>query len=182
MPTSKLSERVSYKSISLDRNLRRDKVNVEIEPATTRTIKELLRIERECFTAEAYTREYILRLLKNPNAITFMARIGNDVAGFVIGLVEGRGTVKIGHIVTIDVAVKYRQKGIGLTLLKEVERAFLQRNIRVVYLEVRADNQAARKLYLKQGYEETKLLEDYYSCGVNALRLIKNLKHEPGAS
>ena len=157
-------------------------MNVEVEPATTRTIEELLRIERECFTVEAYTREYILRLLKSPNAITFLARIDSDVAGFVIGLVEGRGTVKIGHIATIDIAVKHRRKGIGLALLKEIECAFLERNIGTVYLEVRADNQAARQLYTRQGYEEKKQLEDYYSSGVTALRLVKNLKHESDAS
>lgn len=175
-------ERTSYKSTSLDRNLRRDKVNVEVEPATTKTIEELLRIERECFTVEAYTREYILHLLKSPNTITFLARIDSDVAGFVIGMVEGRGTVKIGHIVTIDIAVKYRRKGIGLTLLKEIERAFIERNIGVAYLEVRADNRAARELYSKRGYKETKELENYYSSGVNALRLVKDLTHESDAS
>ncbi len=157
-------------------------MTVEVEPATTRTIEELLRIERECFTAEAYTREHILRLLKSPNAVTFLARIDSDVAGFVIGMVEGRGTTKIGHIVTIDVAVKHRRKGIGLALLKEMERAFMKRNIGVVYLEVRADNQAARELYRKRGYKETKELENYYSSGVNALRLVKDFKHESDAS
>lgn len=177
-----MPERTNCESISLDKNLRRDEVNIEVEPATTRTIEELLRIERECFTAEAYTREYILRLIKSPNAITFLARIDRDVGGFVIGLVEGRGTVKIGHIVTIDIALKHRRKGIGRTLLKEIECAFLKKNIRIVYLEVRADNEAARELYLKQGYKETKQLKDYYSSGVNALRLAKNLKHESDAS
>lgn len=177
-----MSKRTSYESTNLEKNLRRDKVNIGVEPATTTTIEELLRIERECFTAEAYTREYILRLLKSPNAITFLARIDSDVGGFVMGLVEGRGTVKIGHVVTIDVAVKHRRKGIGIALLKKIECAFLKTNVRAVYLEVRADNQAARELYLKQGYKETKQLENYYSHGVNALRLVKDLKHESGAS
>ncbi len=156
-------------------------MNIRVETATTKAIEELLRIERECFTAEAYTREYILRLLKSPNAIAFLARIDCDVAGFAIGLVERRGAVGIGHVATIDVAVKYRRKGIGITLLKEVEHAFIKRNIRTVYLEVRDDNAAARKLYRKQGYEEAKQLEDYYSHGVNALRLVKNLMRESDA-
>ncbi len=177
-----MSERTSYKSTSLDKDIRRDKLSIEVETATSTTIEELLRIERECFTAEAYTREYILRLLKSPNTITFLARIDGDVGGFVMGLIERRGTVKIGHVVTIDVAVKHRRKGIGLALLKKVECAFLKKNVGTVYLEVRADNQAARELYQKQGYKETKQLEDYYSRGVDALRLVKDLKHESGAS
>jgi len=156
-------------------------MKAEIESAEARTVEELLRIERECFTAEAYSREHILNLLKSPSAIALLAKVDGDVAGFIIGLVERRHTVKIGHVVTIDVAVRYRQMGVGLMLLKEIENAFLKKNVEVVYLEVRADNQAARRLYSKQGYEETMQLNDYYSVGVHGLRLVKNLKQEQRA-
>jgi len=153
-------------------------MKVEIEPATAQVIDQLLRIERECFSTEAYTREQILSLLKNPNSVALVARVGGDTAGFVIGLVEGlsSGTVKIGHIVTIDVAVKYRRKGIALILLNETETFFEKQNVEVVYLEVRADNQAARRLYHKQGYVGNRQLADYYSYGVHGLRLVKRLK------
>lgn len=151
-------------------------MKVEIERATTRIIDELLRIERECFTAEAYTREQILSLLKSPKAVALVAKVGAITAGFIIGLVEGSSAVKIGHIVTIDIAVKYRRKGIALTLLNETESAFAKRSVEVVYLEVRADNQAAKELYRKQGYVENMQLEDYYSSDVSGLRLVKRLK------
>jgi len=157
-------------------------MKVKIESAGTRTVEELLKIERECFTAEAYSREHVLSLLKSPSAAALLAKVDGDVAGFVIGLVERRQTAKIGHVVTIDVAIKYRRMGVGLMLLKEIENAFLKKNVEVVYLEVRADNQAARRLYRKQGYEETVQLDDYYSPGVHGLRLLKNLKQEQHAS
>jgi len=157
-------------------------VKVKIEAAGASTVEELLRIERECFTAEAYSREHVLSLLKSPSAVALLARINGDVAGFVIGLLERRQKAKIGHVVTIDVAVRYRRMGVGLMLLKEIENAFLKKNVEIVYLEVRAGNQAARRLYRKQGYEETVQLDDYYSAGVHGLRLVKDLRQKQHAS
>jgi len=151
-------------------------MQVAIEPATSRTIEEMLKIERACFTAEAYTREQILRLLENPNAVALSARMDAVIVGFVIGLIEGKGTAKIGHIVTIDIAVRYRQRGIGSMLLSEIERSFSRRNVGIAYLEVRADNQAARRLYQKLGYKEAELLADCYSPSVRGLRLVKKLE------
>jgi len=157
-------------------------MKVKIESAEAKTVEELLRIEHECFTAEAYSKEHILNLLKSPSAVALLAKVDGDVTGFVIGLVERRRTARIGHVVTIDVAVRFRRMGVGLMLLKEIENAFLKKNAEVVYLEVRADNQAARRLYRKRGYEETVQLDDYYSVGVHGLRLMKSLKQKPHAS
>jgi len=157
-------------------------MKVTIEPASTGNIDELFRIERECFAAEAYTREHILSLLKTRSSISLLAKVDDDVAGFVIAISEHRGMVQIGHIITVDVAIKHRRKSIGLMLLKAIENALAKKNIEVVYLEVRSDNRAARRLYQRQGYEETTRLEDYYSAGVHGLRLVKKLKPERDAS
>ncbi|HKZ94363.1 MAG TPA: ribosomal protein S18-alanine N-acetyltransferase [Candidatus Bathyarchaeia archaeon] len=150
-------------------------MHVTIETATPRNLEELLKIERECFEAEAYTREHVLDLLNNRNAFTQIARVNGDAAGFVTGLVDSGEDVKAGHIVTIDVAVAYRRKGLGLTLLKEMENVLKKRGVKTIYLEVRVDNQAALKLYHKQGYVRTKSLKHYYSAGVHGLRMVKQL-------
>jgi ribosomal protein S18 acetylase RimI-like enzyme len=133
-------------------------------------------LERECFTTEAYTERQIRDLIESPKAIAFLARIDADIAGFVTSLTEEYKVAKIGHIVTIDVAIKHRRKGIGLTLLKAAEDALSKRKARIVYLEVRADNTSALQLYRKQGYVKTEILENYYSRGTRALRMMKSLE------
>jgi [ribosomal protein S18]-alanine N-acetyltransferase len=152
------------------------KRKVVIELVTAHDLQNLVALERECFTTEAYTERQIRDLLESPNAIAFLARIDADIAGFVISLVEEFEGAKIGHIVTIDVAIKHRRKGIGLTLLKAAEDALSKRKARTVYLEVRADNTSALQLYGKQGYVKIEILENYYSRGIRALRMIKNLE------
>lgn len=147
-----------------------------IEPANLKSLDELWRIERECFTKEAYTKQQIASLLKDSNAIGLVARVNGEIAGFVIGVIEDSGSEVAGHIHTVDVAVKHRGLGVGARLLSEMEAVFIRCNAEVSHLEVRADNQAARRLYERQGYKEIEALEDYYSAGAHGLRMKKYLK------
>lgn len=156
-------------------------MQITMEPADLRNLEELLRIERECFTIEAFTKKQIAGLLRNPNAVGFLARVDGEISGFIIGIVEDYGTDKVGHVYTVDVAVKHRGRGIGVKLLNEMENAFLKRGAKTSYLEVRVDNQAARRLYRKQGYVEIESLDDFYSAGIHGLRLKKQLKPKQNA-
>jgi len=157
-------------------------MQITVEEAGLGYLEELLRIERECFTREAFTKEQIGVLLSNPNAVGLLAKINGAIAGFIIGVVENYPTRKVGHIYTIDVAVKHRGRGVGAKLINEMEQIFLKRGAETSYLEVRVDNQTARRLYRKQGYVEMDSLHDYYSRGVHGLRLKKQLKPRRSAS
>lgn len=156
-------------------------MHVTVGEASLRHLDKLLRIERECFTTEAFTKEQIEMLLRNPNGIAFLAQVREEVIGFIIGEIENIGTVKVGHICTIDVAVKHRRRGVGLKLLEEMENAFLQQGAETCYLEVRVDNNEARRLYEKQGYVELEGLNNYYSRGGHGIRLVKQLKPKQNA-
>ncbi len=157
-------------------NLRDKMQSPTIEVATPQNIDDMLKIERECFTAEAYTRRQILALLQSRNGLALMAKVDDEASGFIIALVENEGTHKIGHIVTLDVTVKCRRKGLGSTLLKRMENILSERGVEAVYLEVRVDNQAALRLYEKQGYVRAELLEHYYPARAHGLRLVKRLR------
>jgi len=151
-------------------------LQITIVPANTRDLEQLLKIERECFTTEAYSKEQIRSLLREPKAISLLAKVDDEAAGFTVGIIEHHGTIKVGHIYTISVAVKHRGKGVGIKLIEEIEDAFLKKGAETSYLEVRADNQVARSLYQKAGYEELEVLQDYYSPGVHGLTLKKQLR------
>ena len=151
-------------------------MQITIEPASPRNLEQLLKIERECFATEAYSKEQILSLLREPNAVGLLVNINDEVAGFTIGIVEDHGGIKVGHIYTIDVVSKHRRKGVGIKLLEEIEKVFQKKSAEISCLEVRADNQAARSLYQKAGYEELEVLQDYYSPGVHGLTLKKQLR------
>lgn len=151
-------------------------MSITIHPATVDDLETLYEIEKECFAAEAFTKEQLGYLLQNPNAMSLVAQMDGENAGFVIGLTYNKNKVRIGHIYTIDVAVKHRRRGIGLRLLQELEKTFVEEGVETCYLEVRIDNAAARQLYRKQGYMETERLEGYYPMGIHGIRLKKKLR------
>jgi len=151
-------------------------LSVTVKLATTSDLEKLHKIERECFTIEALTKEQMSHLLESSYTISLVARINGAVAGFIIGSIENLDKTKAGHVYTLDVVVKHRRRGIGLRLLQELERIFTERGVKICYLEVRLDNVAARELYRKQGYTEVAPLANYYYKGVHGVRLKKKLE------
>jgi len=148
---------------------------VSIQPATIKDLETLYTIERECFTSEAFTKTEIAYLLEAPNSISLIARLNDKIAGFTIGLIHDYDKIRAAYVYTIDVAIKYRRRGVGLRLLTELERAFIKRGAKICYLETRLDNVAALELYRKHGFVEAVTLRDHYSLGTHGVQLVKRL-------
>lgn len=150
-------------------------MHIKIKPASLNDLQTLYKIERECFSLEAFSIEEIAFLIQNPNSISLLAQIDGEIAGFVIGLIYDTRGGKMGHVFTLDVAKKHRRKGVAMKLMNELEAKFRENNVKECFLEVRLDNEAAKKLYRKLGYEEITCLRDYYGKGVHGIRLKKVL-------
>ncbi len=67
------------------------------------------------------------------------------------------------HVVIIASRPSERRRGVGELLLIACLESALQRNLRVVSLEVRASNNAARSLYRKYKFQDTGVRKRYYS-------------------
>ncbi|WP_020396713.1 ribosomal protein S18-alanine N-acetyltransferase [Thiolinea disciformis] len=66
------------------------------------------------------------------------------------------------HILNITVLPERQRQGLGRQLLNAVEKIGLGLSASECFLEVRASNQAAINLYLKQGFNEIGLRKNYY--------------------
>ena len=73
------------------------------------------------------------------------------------------------HIVIIASRPSERRRGIGELLLISCLELALRRNSRIVSLEVRASNNAARSLYRKYGFQDAGVRKRYYSGGEDAI-------------
>lgn len=149
---------------------------ITIKQAVIKDLEILYKIEKECFIKEAFTKKQIRNLLQNSNTISLIAQTNGETAGFIIGLTYPNNKARIGHVITIDVTIKYRRKGIGTRLLNELERKFCRKGVEICYLEARIDNVVARELYRKQGYKETKQLKHYYPKRTDGVQLKKKLR------
>jgi ribosomal-protein-alanine acetyltransferase len=133
-----------------------------IEDALVKHLDRLHEIEIECFRDEAFTKNQIAQLLKEYNCVSLVARVGEIIAGFIIGMMYVDRKALYAHILTIDVSPAYRRRGIGQMLLQEIEQIFREKGVMASHLEVREDNAAAINLYIKLGYENVGELRNYY--------------------
>lgn len=67
------------------------------------------------------------------------------------------------HIITLGVHPLYRRRGIARALLKSVMGQAFDVGVRLVTLEVRESNEAAKSLYLSLGFSEKYKRKRYYS-------------------
>ena len=91
-----------------------------------------------------------------------VAETEDTIVGYTLGEVERKSGSKVGHVMNIAISEAWRRRGLALRLLDELEGRFRLRGAESVYLEVRASNSSARKLYRKRGYIEVGSLPGYY--------------------
>lgn len=119
-------------------------------------IPEVARIEKICFS-EPWS-EKSLSLLTEGENFGVVALIEGAVAaygGMTCVLDEGAVT----NIATLP---EYRRLGLGRAVLEKMLDEAGKRGIVSVFLDVRASNEAARGLYLSEGFEECGIRKGFY--------------------
>jgi len=137
--------------------------------------ENLWRLDQECFPPGiAYSRQELKIYMRRRGAITLVATDGVDgdekIGGFLVA--HGGPT---GHIITIDVAAAARRSGVGSLLLRAAEGRLLAAGSRAVGLETAVDNLAALSFYKRHGYSVIRTWPRYYSNGVDALVMTKEI-------
>jgi ribosomal-protein-alanine N-acetyltransferase len=147
----------------------------------------LWRIDQECFAPGiAYSRLELAAYIQLRGSFTVVAEplgVGPavkspaKVLGFIVAQVKRRG---VGHILTIDVPPASRRFGIGSKLLTTAEERLRAAACRSVVLETAVDNAAALAFYKRHQYSVVKTIPRYYSNGVDAFVLEKELLRSSG--
>ncbi|MCS6891531.1 MAG: GNAT family N-acetyltransferase [Rhodovarius sp.] len=135
-----------------------------IRPAGAEAAGELAAIHAAAFPpGEAWAEGAIAALLATPGC--FALRQG--MAGFVMARVAADEA----ELLTLAVCPPARRRGIGLALVDQAAAVALALGARSLWLEVGAENAAARALYAKAGFVEAGRRRDYYGAGRDALVL-----------
>jgi len=133
----------------------------------------LWRMDQQCFPPGiAYSKPELRTYMRHRGSFTLVAADGEegDPAGFIV--VHGGPT---GHVITIDVIAAARRSGVGSLLLRAAEDRLRADGSRVVGLETAVDNLAALNFYKRHGYSVIRTWPRYYSNGVDALVMKKEL-------
>jgi ribosomal-protein-alanine N-acetyltransferase len=148
----------------------------------------LLAIDQSCFAPEiAYSAFELKTYINRKGSFTFVAESPEQIEGSggransIVGFIVGEQTRAIGHIVTIDVRAAARRHRVGSALLDLAEKQLRLRNSNFVRLETAVNNISALSFYKRHGYHVIKTIPRYYSSGVDALLLEKDLLSPPAS-
>ncbi len=141
----------------------------------------LWRIDQACFDSQlAYSRPELAFYMRRPGSFTLVAEVASRIPGFGIsGFIVAETRRKSGHIITIDVVEEARRTGVGSALLQAAEEQLLRAGADAVALETPVNNEAAIRFYKKKGYFVEKTVAGYYSNGLDALVMTKELARSP---
>lgn len=133
-------------------------------------VSEVVYIENRSFGVPWSERTF-KSLLKQPHAALFVAEAAGEIAGYAaVWFVADEAELG-------DLAVHpdFRRRGIGSLLLGRAIEEARGRAIRVLYLEVRAGNEDARRLYERSGFEVVTVRSGYYSQPVEDALVMRRL-------
>lgn len=139
--------------------------NITIEFMKKEDIDQVLSIEQASFSMP-WSRNLFLSEFRSPGISTLMVALADGpvrtVGGYiVIWLVEDEM-----HILNLAVTPSLRRQGIARKLVRAAIKRADQKGAKRAFLEVRASNAVAQKLYLDLGFTGTSLRRDYYDAPV----------------
>ena len=130
-------------------------------------------LDVSCFAEPfRFTRVAMRRFAESKKARAVVAELGEVLVGFCIVHVE-RGNV--GYVVTLDVAVEHRSKGLARMLMERVEEEARGAGCLSMLLHVFVGNDAAIGFYERMGYGAVGEAEGFYGAEVDALVYRKEL-------
>lgn len=135
----------------------------QLRRATVDDVEAIMELERTTFTTDAWSEHSMRTEIAGEHGyylVAFEPEHPERLDAYA-GLLAPRGAIE-GDIQTIAVAPRARRNGLGRTLMLALIGEARKRGAREVFLEVRADNPGAQKLYRDLGFEEIGVRPRYY--------------------
>ncbi len=143
-----------------------------LRPYDPKDFSALYRLDQSCFPAGiAYSKPTLRYFLSLRSADCLVAMEAAHIAGFILT----EENPPLAHVITLDVAEKFRRQGIASVLLAESERNLALRGVRHVLLETATNNDAAVAFWQHHGYRIEATLKRYYLGRLDAYEMRKIL-------
>jgi ribosomal-protein-alanine N-acetyltransferase len=137
---------------------------VHLRPMEAADLEAVLAIERRAFR-QPWSRAFFEKELGASQARLVVALADDAIAGYTC---RWRVADEV-HLLNVAVGPESRGLGIGRRLVEAVIEEGRATGARVVYLEVRAGNVVARRLYRDLGFRALGIRRAYYGPGQDAI-------------
>lgn len=140
-----------------------------LEPLRWWHIPAALALDELVFGDEAWSVGMLWNELAQAGSRHYLVAVaGGAIVGYG-GLAAFAGE---GYIQTVGVHPQYQRRGIGTALLRALLAEAERRGVPEVYLEVRADNPVAQRLYERHGFGAVRIRPRYYQpSGTDAIEM-----------
>jgi len=148
--------------------------DIVIRPAVSDDASCIVAIARDSFIdpwTEGSLREAVDQSVAGERTVVVVATVNGAVCGYAVAWTVGDE----GEIADLAVAPEHRGCGIGARLLEAVLGLCARRSAARIFLEVRAGNDGARRLYERCGFVQIGVRRNYYRDGEDALVMKKVL-------
>ncbi|MEU8121569.1 ribosomal protein S18-alanine N-acetyltransferase [Spirillospora sp. NPDC049024] len=153
--------------------------DVVLRPMTGADLPAVHRLDRVLFPEDTWSEEMLAaELADQPRTRHYIVAEAPDgeIVGYA-GLAAAGGQA---DVQTIGVRPDRRKGGIGAALLTALLEEAVRRGSESVFLEVRADNDAAHRLYERFGFERVGIRKRYYQpSDVDAIVMCRKLRDRP---
>ena len=148
--------------------LKPEATGIEIREATKDDLPAIMELERTCFANDAWDTQSMRSEITAKHTYYLVAFEAGSLLGYA-GLSKLAGNSQA-DIQTIAVDPDFRGRGIASALMRQVLAQAKQLEASEIFLEVRADNPAAQRLYGGLGFEQIDTRKRYYQPdGIDAL-------------
>ena len=131
---------------------------IEIVKMTKEHIKDVHKIEEDCFSIPWSEKAFLDELTKNKMAIYIVAKENDKVLGYG-GMWH---VINEGHITNVAVKKEHRNQGIGLKIINALIDIAKEKEMIGITLEVRVSNNKAQSIYKKSGFIIEGIRKEYY--------------------
>lgn len=144
---------------------------MEIRKIRAKDLDKIAYFEKEFFHEDAFSLATLETTIQDEHFMGFVAEEGTEVIGYVFVTFFGDEA----NLLKIAIDKFYRKKGIAKTLLLKCIEECKELYISNFFLEVDENNGPARNLYESLGFEKTRIRNNYYKNGDNAIEMVKHI-------
>lgn len=135
---------------------------MELVPMTETSLAQVMQHENETFGSEAWTRSSYLAELRDKRTRHYITAVED---GTLLGWAGLMVVADTAQIMTVGTVAAARRRGVGRQMVQALIAEAAARGAVEVILEVRVDNEPARKLYESFGFTALRIRRGYYDGG-----------------